>query len=158
MTSPLHQISLSYSSEEDRLLLVITTQEREEYRVWLTRRYTSMLLGVIHKIIEEFGGLSDQTVGKEVQNRFKGGAFDKPLDKNFGSLPFGEDGILAYGIKTEKVDDKQYALELFAKDQLKVSFGFDKANLIMFHDMLQQSLLKTNWELSELLPVGEQIH
>jgi hypothetical protein len=158
MTSQIHQISLSYSSEEDRLLLIITTRELEEYRIWLTRRYTSILLGVVRKIIQDFGGLTDQSVSQEVQNLFKDGAFDKPLEQNTGSLPFGNDGILAYGLSTEQIDEMQFAIELFSKEQRKISFGFNKANIVMFHNLLQQCLLKTNWNIVEIVPKGENIH
>lgn len=158
MTSQIHQISLSYSSEEDRLLLIITTREREEYRIWLTRRYAGILLGVVRKIIQDFGGLTDQSVSQEVQHLFKGGAFDKPLEQNPVSLPFGDDGILAYGLTTEQIDATQFAIELFSKEQRKISFGFNKANIVMFHNLLQQCLLKTNWNISEIIPKGENIH
>ena len=154
----MHQISLSYSSEEDRLLLIISTQEREEYRIWLSRRYTGMLLGVIRKIIDNFAGSSNHTVGEDVQNIFRDGAFDQPMDQTPDSLAFGEDGILAYGLKTEQIDDSEYGVELFYKEQKKISFGFDRANMVMFHNLLQQSLLKTVWNMPDLLPGNENIH
>lgn len=158
MSAELHQLSLSYSSEEDRLLLVISTRKQDEYRIWLSRRFTSMLLGVIRQIVDDFGGMQDQTVSQDVQDMFRSGAFEQPLQPHSGSLPFGDDGILAYGIKTEQINEDQYAIELFSKEQKNVSFGFDKANMIMFQDMLQQSLLKTDWNLAEMIPVGEAIH
>lgn len=38
MDAPLHQINLGYDAEQDRLLLRISTTQRTEHRLWLTRR------------------------------------------------------------------------------------------------------------------------
>ena len=158
MTQQLHQISVSYSSEEDRLLLIIKTHNQEEYRIWLTRRYTQMLLSILRKIMHEFGGLSDQAVSDQVQTLVKGGAFKRPLDPVTDTLPFGEDGILAYGLKTQQISPEQYAINIFSKDQHKIHFNLDRTNIVMLDDLLQQSLVKTDWNFPELRPRGEAIH
>ncbi len=158
MTEQLHQLSLSYSAEEDRLLLLIATEQQDEYRIWLSRRFTGMLLEVIKQIIDDFGGLQDLGVSEAVQSMFKSGVFDEPQQENTGSLPFGEDGILAYGIKTEQLNHTQYAIELFSKDQKKISFSFDKANIIMLQNLLMQSLLKTDWKIADTIPGDQVVH
>jgi len=43
MTNALHQITLTYTPEEDRMLLRIGTSENTEYQFWLTRRFISVL-------------------------------------------------------------------------------------------------------------------
>jgi hypothetical protein len=43
MTSALHQITMSHSAEDERLLLRISTTEKNEFRFWLTRRFVQVL-------------------------------------------------------------------------------------------------------------------
>ncbi|UUZ63318.1 hypothetical protein LP414_28645 [Polaromonas sp. P1(28)-13] len=44
----IHQVSVSYVSEQDRLLLRINTRDGEELRLWFTRRLTLSLLPVLN--------------------------------------------------------------------------------------------------------------
>jgi hypothetical protein len=55
MTSTLHQITMSYSAEEDRLLLRISTQDKSEFRFWLTRRFIRVLWPALMAVIEREG-------------------------------------------------------------------------------------------------------
>ncbi|HEX9569222.1 MAG TPA: hypothetical protein VF987_06035 [Rhodospirillales bacterium] len=52
MTSALHQITMSFSAEEDRLLLRMSTADKTEFRFWLTRRFVRVLWGALIKTIE----------------------------------------------------------------------------------------------------------
>lgn len=53
MTSTLHQISLSYLDEEDRLLMRISTTGKSEYHFLLTRRFVSVLWPALIAVIEK---------------------------------------------------------------------------------------------------------
>jgi hypothetical protein len=43
MPSALHQITMSYSAEQDRLLLHVGTTDKKEYKLMLTRRFVRVL-------------------------------------------------------------------------------------------------------------------
>lgn len=51
--SQLHQMQLSYISEEDRILLRMNTRARQEFRFWITRRYVILLWKTITQIVEK---------------------------------------------------------------------------------------------------------
>ena len=53
MTSALHQITMSHSTEEDRLLLRISTLDKAEFRFWLTRRFVNILWPALMKVLEK---------------------------------------------------------------------------------------------------------
>ncbi|NQV83221.1 MAG: hypothetical protein HQ494_05320 [Rhodospirillales bacterium] len=53
MTSGLHQITMSYSVEDDRLLLRISTTEKSEFQFWLTRRFVQVLWPALLTAIEQ---------------------------------------------------------------------------------------------------------
>lgn len=48
----LHQINAQYDVAQDRLLLRISTRDRLEYRLWLTRRITALLWPGLFRLLE----------------------------------------------------------------------------------------------------------
>ena len=52
MTSALHQMTVSFNAEEDRLLLRVSTTDKMEYQFWLTRRFVRVLWSALIKTIE----------------------------------------------------------------------------------------------------------
>lgn len=81
MTSRLHQINVSHNTLEDRLLLRISTNTGEEFRMWLTRRYTSLLIGVLNKEIDERGGAPSVAGSEETTKMLKNGALEKSMSR-----------------------------------------------------------------------------
>jgi hypothetical protein len=57
-TMNIHQLSVTYSPTEDRLLLRINTTTQEEIQVWLTRRMTMNLMPHLPKVAAEQLALS----------------------------------------------------------------------------------------------------
>ena len=53
--SQMHQIQLSYVSTEDRILFRMNTKSRQEFRFWMTRRYTGILWSTLARVLEEAG-------------------------------------------------------------------------------------------------------
>ena len=51
--SKMHQMQLSYVSTEDRILFRLNTKARQEFRFWMTRRYTSILRNTLAKLLAE---------------------------------------------------------------------------------------------------------
>jgi hypothetical protein len=45
--SALHQMTMSYVAEEDRILFRLSTKDKKEYRMWLTRRFIGVLWGAL---------------------------------------------------------------------------------------------------------------
>lgn len=53
MTNALHQMTMSYSPVEDRLLLRVSTTAHEEHQIWLTRRFVTVLWPALIKGVEK---------------------------------------------------------------------------------------------------------
>jgi hypothetical protein len=49
----MHQMQLSYMATEDRILFRMNTKARQEFRFWMTRRYTSILWTSLSKMISD---------------------------------------------------------------------------------------------------------
>ena len=52
MADKLHQFQMAFVAEQDRMLLRISTQDKAELRLWMTRRVVRLLWGALLKMIE----------------------------------------------------------------------------------------------------------
>ena len=52
MTAALHQLTMTYAAEQDRMLLRIGTGENTEYQLWLTRRFVKVMWGALIQTME----------------------------------------------------------------------------------------------------------
>lgn len=159
MTDQLHQLNINYSPNEDRLLLRITTQQGDEYRVWLTRRFTALLMTVLGKEIEKHGGLPAVASRTETRRLFHEGALEKPFEDDASRrFPLGEQGILAYRIGTTDTRGNELSLELRPETGQGVTLNLNQSLLFMFYNLLTQGVSRADWQLPELPSVNEHLH
>ena len=53
MSSPLHQTTMGFSAEDDRLLLRLSTRDMTEYQLWRTRRFVKGVWGALIQFLEK---------------------------------------------------------------------------------------------------------
>lgn len=53
MTSALHQITMSFLAEDDRLLMRVSTTDKNEFHFLLTRRFVNILWPALMTVIEK---------------------------------------------------------------------------------------------------------
>ena len=159
MSDPLHQINISHDSKEDRLLLRISTGTGDEFRLWLTRRFTSLLMGILNKEMDIRGGAPGVAGSEETRKMLKSGALEKKYDaeqvKNF---PLGEDGVLAFRINTRNTDEGNLGLELLPEKGKGITLNLNKSLLYMVHNILTQGITQANWRLQTETPVSMKVH
>ena len=144
----LHQVNVTYSGDEDRLLLRVTTRLGDEYRIWLTRRYTALLLNMLDKAMDKYGGAASLGASPRTKAMFKGGAMEKAFDEDkTTNFPLGKKGFLAYGIKSTDSPEGNMHLEILPKKGAGVSLNLDKPLLYMFHNLLTQGMARAEWHL-----------
>ncbi|MFT5132146.1 MAG: hypothetical protein ACI9SC_000610 [Gammaproteobacteria bacterium] len=159
MTDKLHQINVSHDSKEDRLLLRVSTAKGDEYRIWLTRRYISLLMGVINKEIDMRGGAPTVASSEETTKMLKSGALEKKYDKeNVKNFPLGEAGVLAYRINTRNADKGNVIIELLPEKGGGVTLNLNKSLLYMVHNILTQGITQANWGLQTEVPQSMKVH
>jgi len=66
--SQMHQIQMSYVSTEDRILFRLNTKSRQEFRFWMTRRYTGILWNTLARVLDEAGKGSQDAPPAPVQD------------------------------------------------------------------------------------------
>ena len=148
MQNTLQQINISYVPNEDRLLLKARTSNENELRIWLTRRYTSLLINVLAQQMDKAGGIMELASNKTTLEQFKGGAFEqdyKPLSRQ--NFPLVENGILGYRINAGKNADARVNLQLLPETGEGLNLVLDKSMLFMFYNLLEQALVHAEWNL-----------
>lgn len=158
MTDPLHQINVSYVAKEDRLLLRVSTRGGDEYRVWLTRRFTGLLLGVLRKQMEKYGGAPTLASSGETRRLFHQGVMNQSYDAGSGHFPLGEQGILATRIKAGQASDDRLALRILPEDDQGVTLNLDKTLLYLFYNLVTQGIDRAQWTLPSAEDRSTQVH
>lgn len=144
----LHQVNVTYAGVEDRLLLRVTTRLGNEYRVWLTRRFTGLLLAILDKAMDQYGGAASLGASPKTRAMFKAGAMEKAFDEEkTTNFPLGKKGFLAYGIKSSDTPEGNLHVEIFPEKGAGVSLNLDKPLLYMFHNLLTQGIARAEWRL-----------
>lgn len=157
MESPLQQINLTYSPEEDRLLLRVSDGRSSEFRVWFTRRYTELLCNMLVKEMNKVGGIQELASRKETLDSFKNGAFNKkytgpsqqqPPESTQQQFPLGEPGILGFRINITRSEAGVTNLQLLPQRGQGITLRLRHSMLFMLYNLIEQGLLKTNWNLA----------
>jgi hypothetical protein len=159
MSDQLHQINITHNGKEDRLLLRISTTAGNEFRLWLTRRYTALLLGVLNKEIDKQGGAPRVASSEETTKMLKNGALEQKYENDkVNSFPLGEDGVLAFRINSRNSEDGNLALELLPEQGQGITLNLNKSMLYMFHNVLTQGVTQAAWGLQTEKTESMKVH
>jgi hypothetical protein len=159
MTDPLHQINVAYVAREDRLLLRVSTRAGNEFRVWLTRRFTRLLLDVLRKQMEQYGGAPSLASRPETRRMFKQGVMNQSYDSDKGeNFPLGQQGILAARISASAAGDGRLALQLLPEGEQGVTLNLDRTLLYLFHNVLSQGIDRAQWDLQAAAGQSGKVH
>lgn len=160
-SNKLHQINMQYSNTEDRILLRTSTENNDEYLFWLTRRYTKLLIDIFDKEIENRGGTTTLSSQKETRKFFNEGAFEKPyVEETPKSHPLGENGVLAFGIKTGTDEQGNFMLIIQSESGQGITYNLNDSLIYMFYSLLMQSVDRAEWQLGKLgeSSLNSQLH
>ncbi|MGE4242506.1 hypothetical protein [Ramlibacter sp.] len=105
----IHQMSVTYLPEQDRILMRINTTDAEEMRLWLTRRLMMGLWPLLSRMLTdhllklESAGASLQTADDELRKMLaefrkeeflRSADFETPYNETRSKLPLGEEPLL----------------------------------------------------------------
>jgi len=158
VTTQLHQMNISYIPKEDRLLLKISTKNNDEYRLWLTRRYCSMLIKLFNQEIDKYGGEPTVAASDEAKKMYKDGALEKAYEAENNSFPLGENGVLAFRINKGDARNGNISLELSPEDGRGITLNLNKTLIYMFNNILMQGVQQAGWNLLETGFSSREVH
>lgn len=155
MSARLEQVNLGYNAKEDRLLFKVRNSDAQEYRLWMTRRFTGLLWDVVGRIIRETE-LSveldasvnhDAVLQFEHEQALQKGDFASAYEETASSFPLGEDGKLGFKITYNKLEGKRVTLNLLPEDGPGISMGVDSPMLHNLCKLISDSTKAAGWNL-----------
>ncbi len=158
--APIAQVNVSYQREEDRLLLKIRSTDNAEYRLWLTRRYTQLLLGAIEKLLAgepEPGQTAEKyraTRAFEHERITASADLNTPYEENAESFPLGAEGVLGYRISIRP--GTPASLQLQPRSGAGVSLPGLPQLLHNLYHLLRQAAESADWKLAAGIRPGPE--
>jgi hypothetical protein len=171
MGNHIKQLNATYMTAEDRILLRLNTTNKEEFRIWLTRR-------VVRKLASELGGAERRLLGLESPDggpavpgaraiqEFRREAsmanvdFGERFEEGLAGLPFGETPVLSTGCEVQ-LQEGGAAIGLMLANKRTLNFVLDVRGLHGTLAILQKAVAHSDWDLGQELenetrpPVGQ---
>lgn len=161
-----YQMQISYSSQEDRLIMNINSKDNKEIRLFLTRRIAESFLGILKQTINHAlthqPQLNDKensnTVPKEVsvhqkmeqqiqhQNIVDDSDYETPFITG-NNFPMGETTILVEKITLNTYENSNIALIFTSTDEQDVNLNLDPPLLHSVSDLLIKVMPSTEWNI-----------
>ena len=163
MADKLHQFQMAFVAEQDRMLLRISTRDKAELRLWMTRRVVKLLWGALLKIIED--GPEKNTpiephkreaiLQFEHQSAVEQADFKTPFQEAADSYPLGEEGVLVANMQISRKPNSACSLKLSPKQGKGVTINLDDKLMHSFMEMLIDSSKRAEWDLELRLPASD---
>jgi hypothetical protein len=139
--------------------LRINTLSGDEFRVWLTRRFTELLLNLLVKEIDKYGGIPTLASTPETNKLFKQAAMEKKYEEeNISNYPLGEVGYLASKINYKTTADGNLTLEILPEKGKGITLNLNKSLLFMFYNLLTQGCTQSAWRLVDEDLTKQNVH
>jgi hypothetical protein len=162
-----HQLSVTYLREQDRLLTRINTSEAEELRLWFTRRLMLELWPTMHKVLTDqlvslessitSGVAADEDMKQMLadfrkQEFLQEADFDTPYKEQQARLPLGEEPLLVTDLTISHLAGSMVALEFHenppgADNPRSFRLELDPALMQGFVHLVDQALTQASWTL-----------
>lgn len=153
----LYQFRFEYDAEQDRVLFRLSTTERAEYLIWLTRRYVKLLLEQLGEALDshpdvarQASAAARQTVSEfrreaavqktDLSKKYEGAEVDRPL---------GDEPILATRLRVTNDPKGPKTLHLSPKRGKEIGVTLTEDLLHSFLHLLAGVVAKAEWDLGE---------
>ncbi len=145
------------------MLLRISTRDKAELRLWLTRRVVRLLWDVLLKMIEvrpeKYTPIEadkrEAILHFEHQSAVEQADFGTPFQEAADNYPLGEEGVLVASMQGGRKPDGAYTLKLAPKQGNSITINLDDKLMHSFMEMLIDSSNRAEWGLELRLPVSE---
>ncbi len=154
--SQLHQMQLAYVAEEDRILLRMNTRSRQEFRFWITRRYTDLLWRTVTQVVQqrepEVAPIQDElkkaTVIQEKHEKAVESSDFETAYQESSYLPLGEAPALLFraGIKPDA--EGRALLCMHPKSGQGIELAMNDQIVHSLCKLLLEATRKANWQLN----------
>ena len=145
------------------MLLRISTRDKAEFRLWLTRRAVRLLWDGLLQVIEA-GPAEDTPVEAdkreailqfEHQSAVEQADFETPFQEAADSFPLGEEGVLVSRMHVDSKPDGAYTLRLDPKKGKGIAINLDEKLMHSFIQMFIDFSNLAEWGLDLRLSMSE---
>ena len=164
----IHQMSVTYLAEQDRILVRVNTSTAEEMRLWLTRRLMLGLWPLLSKLLTkhllklEAAGTSLETADEDLKKMLadfrkeeflKNADFDTPYQEKQAVLPLGEEPLLVTDVDASPLPNGRLRLSFNERPpdtEKPRSFQMEMEPKLMqgLMHLLEQALGRSQWRES----------
>jgi hypothetical protein len=170
----IHQLSVNYLAEQDRILVRVNTRDAEEMRLWLTRRLMLGLWPLLSKLLTkhmlklEAAGTSLEAADEDLKRMvadfrkeefLRNADFDTPYQETPAELPLGEKPLLVTDVDAAPLPNGRLRLgfnERKPNSDKPRSFHMEMEPKLMqgLMHLLEQALARSQWRESFGAPVA----
>jgi hypothetical protein len=160
----LHQLKIDYNPEQDRLLMLISTIDNAEVRMWLTRRFVKLIWPLLVKLAEDASPRIRTQANPEARKALLGiehelamskADFTKAYESAPRQTPLGEEPLLLARIQTSRDKNGQPAVAMHPAQGQGITLTFDSVLLHAVCRLLQAAVKKSDWDMELKLPGAE---
>ncbi|MBD3649391.1 MAG: hypothetical protein HUJ31_18505 [Pseudomonadales bacterium] len=161
MTGGIRQIQMLYTPEEDRILFRVNSTDQKEFRFWLTRRFSILLLKVLQDHLERDPDISTQGTpqAREAVKEFKqqqamsSANFKEKFSEDRQELPLGEEVRVAFKL-TYNMKGNDLHLGVQPKDGKGINMVINRDINLSMQRLLLDAAGKGDWKLGRWTPAG----
>ena len=155
----LHQIRVDYSSEQDRLLLRVSSDDGAELRFWLTRRLVKDLWPALITMAKTVGEARRQSnpaarnavVEFEHDKAVRQADFTTPYETQT-HLPLGPEPVLVTRLRAQPDSQGNAVIAMHPAQGQGMDLAMDPMLLHSFTRLIQAAVAKTDWDIRLELP------
>ena len=155
----IHQLSVAYQADQDRLLLRVRTRDEQLFELWLTRRLMLRLwrplqdtanaaaLGAASKgstILPEARDMLSQTLREQAQENAD---FSSPFDESAAARPLGEQPLLVAAVDLTRQGNGHVEVSLRDAASRHLSLNLSPELLSNLLSLVERALHQSEWGL-----------
>jgi hypothetical protein len=160
MPGAISQIQVLYDAEEDRILLRVNSTSRQEFRFWITRRFSILLLRVLGEYAQSDPDISLQadSQARQTVQEFKreqavrNAELDKPFREDGSEFPLGETVQLAYRLTRHRFNEN-LRLGIHPKTGEGINIVIDRGINANLTQLMLKAVNQAQWNLAEVNPM-----
>ena len=155
MTKALHQMTMTYVPEQDRVMFRVSTTQSTEYQMWFTRRFVSVLWTALRQVLERHPDIredmtrdvKDAILGMEHQEAVQQADFSQDHKRGNADLTSNTGPLLVTGGAVTPAENDLTHLKLATKEGSEVRFTLNKQLLHAFCHLMVSTALRADWSL-----------
>ena len=161
----LDQIQIAYVAAEDRLLLRMSTQDNEEFRFWLTRRFVKALRPKLGQTLSQQPSIQvhanpeakRELLNFEHEQAVRASDFKTPYKQEQKSLPLGAQTVVLTRFQLRPETDNRVVLTVGPEQGNGIDLALNPHLVHSLIALLDNAIKTADWDLSENAnPVDEK--